>query len=284
MIEVIAPGARTTIQDRGRFGYREMGVGPAGPFDALAACAATLAVGNDPDAALLEITMTGPTLRFRVDAVVAVAGARITSTPTVPSGEPFPIRAGDTLTLGRIREGVRTYLAIRGGIDVAPVLGSRSTHVASGIGPPVLTSGAQLMIGTGSAAEPRRAQQPAPSPVVRVIGLDPSLRAGFDARVDPSSDRIGVRLAADLPLDGGEIDPEPMLPGMIQLPPGGAPIVLGPDAPTTGGYVTIGTVARVDLGILAQARPGQALRFGHVDEDEARLAWNEVLACLEASI
>ena len=278
MIEVIAAGARTTIQDLGRFGYRSMGVAPAGAFDEPAARAATLAVGNEPDAALLEITLTGPTLRFEVDAVVAIADARSTIC------EPQQVRAGETLALGRVRDGLRSYLAIRGGINVAAVLGSRSTHVASGIGPPLLAAGARLAIGTAATcAAPRRVSLPPRSEVVRVIGLDPGLGDGFEATVDPSSDRIGVRLVAELPIEGGEIDPEPMLPGMIQVPPGGRPIVLGPDAPTTGGYRTIGVVARADLGILAQARPGQPLRFGRIDEGTAVRAWKDALTCLETS-
>lgn len=278
MIEVLSPGARTTIQDQGRFGYRHIGVGPAGAFDTLAARAATLAVGNGPDAALLEITMLGPTLRFEVEATIAITGTGIDNCA------PQQVRAGDTLTLGRVEHGVRSYLAVRGGIEVPPVLGSRSTHVASGIGPPVLAASTRLQVGQDTMSEPRRVRMPPMSPVVRVLGLDAAIGDGFTATVDPSSDRIGVRLVADLALEGGEIDPEPMLPGMIQLPPSGQPIVLGPDAPTTGGYRVIGIVARADLGIVAQARPGQALRFGQVDEGTAVQAWKDALACLEASI
>lgn len=275
MIEIVSPGARTTIQDLGRFGHRHLGVGPAGAFDELAARAANAAVGNGPEAAVLEMTMRAPVLGFVRDAIVAVHGAGFDLEP----GAPTEIAAGGVLDLGTATEGIRGYLAIRGGIEVAPVLGSRSTHVASRIGPPMLAAGQQLPVGTRAPHPPRRVGLRSPSGPVRVVGL----AASFTGIVDPASDRTGVRLTAEPAMRGEGTDPEPMLPGMIQVPPSGQPIVLGPDTPTTGGYRVIGVVARADLRRVAQARPGERLHFAATDEETAREAWKDALAWIDRS-
>lgn len=276
MIEVVSPGARTTIQDLGRLGARHLGVGPAGAFDELAARAANLAVGNPEEAALLEVTMLGPELRALAPCVVAVADAQGRIAPR-------SLASGESLRVARLRAGIRGYVAIRGGIAVEPILGSRSTHVASGIGPPLLAAGMRLDIGDAFAGAPRIVELPAPPDVVDVLELEEPA-AGFLGVADPRSDRTGVRFATETAFRGGEQEPEPMLPGMIQLPPDGTPIVLGPDAPTTGGYRVIGRVSRIGMRAIAQARPGATLRFVRADAGMTRGAWKDARAWLDRSI
>lgn len=273
MIEVLAAGARTTIQDLGRFGARHLGMAPAGPFDALAARAANHAVGNPADAALLEVTVTAPTLRFGRPTVVAFASGH-------GRVEARPVAAGETLAFGGVPLGVRGYVAIRGGVAVEPVRGSRATHVASGIGPPPVERGLRLAIGAEPDAAPRSVELPPPPERIGVIGL----HEAFEGTVDPASDRTGVRIRLREPLPGAESDPEPILPGMIQVPPSGDPIVLGPDGPTTGGYRLIGIVAPLSMRAVAQARPGATVRFFPAAADQAEAEWNQAIAWLDRSI
>lgn len=280
MIEVLAPGARTSIQDLGRGGHRAIGVGPSGAFDAIAARAANLAVGNPPEAAVLEATLFGPTVRAGTAAVVAIAGATGEVTPRT-------LAAGEVLEVGRIERGVRAYVAVRGGIAVDPVLGSRSTHLASELGPESPRAGDRLPIGDAATTDPRACTIPTRDlGTIRILDLPEALADGFSCIVDPRSDRTGVRLRPEqpLPLEGGDLDPEPLLPGTIQLPRSGQPIVLGPDGPTTGGYRVIGTVVRADLGVLAQAKPGQRLRAIGCDQETAVAAWKNVCTWLDRSI
>jgi biotin-dependent carboxylase-like uncharacterized protein len=286
MITVLEAGALTLVEDRGRHGARAYGVATSGAFDELAALAANIAVGNAPDAAILEITLQGPVLRFEHDTVIAWTGGSATlelDGTTIAAGTPHEVPAGATLRCGRVTRGLRIALAIRGGIDVAPVLGSRSTHPAAELGPAPLTAGDRLPIGSLIDGEPRTVPIRNPSDTLRVVATIPW--EPWTATVTTRTDRTGVRLDpldAKLP-EGGEIDPEPMLPGVIQLPPDGTPIVLGPDAPVTGGYRVIGVVARADRGHLAQARPGTALRFVPVEQAEAIDAWKDAVGWIASS-
>lgn len=288
-IDVLAPGTLTTVQDGGRPGFRALGVGVGGAADAHSARLANLLVGNAGDCAVLEITLAGPRLRFAAPACVALAGAEIAARcgdTAIPGWRPIRLPAGAELVLGACRRGARAYLAVRGGIDVAPVLGSRATDLRGGFGGVqgrALVAGDRLRCGSGSgletAAELAIAPwwiDPAPdmdlaTPALAMVlpataQLDaPSQAALVETawRVAPASNRIGLRLQGP-PLATAEawtLPSEPVVPGTVQLPPDGQPIVLLGDCGTVGGYPRIGHVASVDLPRLAQLRPGETLRF-----------------------
>jgi antagonist of KipI len=298
VIEVIDAGRWTTIQDRGRPGLERFGIPAGGAADWFAARVANELVGNQPDAALIECTATGPTLRFDVDRVVAVTGGQVSSGA---EWQAVQLARGSSLALGPIAPGLRTYVAVRGGIDVPAVLGSRSFcqrgTFGGSFGRP-LTTGDRLPIGQMVAHEPVLATWP-PShclPLrgpweVRVIAgpqsdafpVDALERLGATAcRVTPEIDRMGLRLETPgLRLQSQEILTVPMTAGAIQVTPSGGLIVLHVDHQTSGGYPVIATVIGADLPLLAQARPGDTVRFRPVDMEEAARAWRRVSGWLE---
>ncbi len=271
MIEIVACRPLTTVQDLGRPGYAHLGVSRSGAADRGALARANRLVGNAPGAAALEITLGGLVARFDRAASIALTGA------PCPGGDPdvaVSVAAGHLLRLVTPETGLRTYLSVRGGIDVAPVLGSRSTDTLSSLGPPAVRAGAVLPVGS-DVTGPVSGEVAVPSPVAGVrLAAGPraewfvehalSTLLGAAWTVRPDSDRVGVRL--DGPLlrrrDRSELPSEPTLPGALQVPPDGRPIVLGPDAPVTGGYPVIAVVRSVDLDQIAQLRPGDRLRFG----------------------
>lgn len=270
MIEIVDPGALTTIQDAGRHGYAHLGVPRSGAFDVQAMRSANNLVGNAPDAALLEITFGGVEVLVLNAVTVAAAGAACAGLDHLVTTS---LKAGTTIRLGRPVAGVRTYLAFHGGLAISPVLGSRSTDTLSGIGPAPLRAGDRLRIGrngghvVGGAAAP-----PSPRPGRPfAVTLGPrqdwfvSTRALFEAAwtVRPDSNRVGIRLdgpALERAISS-ELPSEGLLPGALQVPPDGRPILLGPDAPVTGGYPVVGVVVRDDLSQAAQLRPGDIVRF-----------------------
>ncbi len=287
-VEVVEPGLLTSVQDAGRFGHRRLGIAWAGAMDGPALAAANAAVGNEPGAAGLECTLSGPTLRFLASVPFVVAGADLGATLEradlgawpVPRGTAVLARAGNVLRFGPRRSGCRAYVAFAGGIDVPEVLGSRSTDLGSAFGGfagRALRAGDRLALGPRS----RRAGRETPPldvdtrAVVRlrvVLGpqddhfadetLERFLSQTFD--VAATSDRVGCRLLGEPLLHRGasEIASDGMLPGSIQVPPDGRPIVMGVDGPTTGGYPKIATVVQDDLGRLAELVPGESrLRF-----------------------
>lgn len=286
MIEVINGGRWTTIQDRGRPGLERFGIPPGGAADSFAARVANELVGNRPDAALLECTVTGPTLRFQVDAVVAATGGEVAS---ATRWQAMQVARGSTFDVGTIGPGLRTYIAVRGGIDVPLLLGSRSFSqrgsFGGGFGRP-LAAGDRFRIAQLVAHDPLSAPWP-PShrlPLrgpweVRLIA-GPQLEAFTDdaldrltataCRVTPEIDRMGLRLETPgLRLQPREILTVPMTAGAIQVTPSGGLIVLHVDHQTTGGYPVIGTVITADLPLLAQARPGDTVHFRPVDMEDA---------------
>jgi len=271
MIEVLATGPLATVQDLGRFGYQHLGVARSGAADLGAHRLANRLVGNAETAATIEITSGGLAVRLSTTATIALAGAPCPGAPGWQVAVTVP--AGCRFALGPAESGLRSYLAVRGGIAVEPVLGSRATDLLSGLGPPVLAVGTQLAIGTDTAGSPAGEPAPAPAPStapVRVLPgprtdwfTDPSELFDRSWTVQPDSNRIGVRLAGS-PLRRsrpGELPPEPMLPGAIQVPPSGQPIVLFRDAPVTGGYPVIGVLPAAELDRIGQLRPGDQLRF-----------------------
>jgi antagonist of KipI len=289
VIEVIESGRWTTIQDRGRPGLERFGIPPGGAADWFAARVANEVVGNQPDAALLECTSIGPTLRFDNEAIVAITGGQMA---LIAGWEAFRVARGSTLAVGVIGPGLRTCVAIRGGIDVSLVLGSRSYcqrgAFGGGFGRP-LAMGDRLSVGQMVAHEPMHVPWPPSHRLpprgpweVRVIAgpqTDAFAGDGLEritataCRVTPEIDRMGLRLETPgLRLQSEEILTVPMTAGAIQVTPSGGLIVLHVDHQTTGGYPVIATVINADLPLLAQARPGDTVRFRAVDTAQAARA------------
>jgi len=276
VIEIVATGPLATVQDRGRIGYTDLGVGRSGAADRAAHDLANRLVGNDTSAATIEITFGGLEFRLTDAATIALTGAEcaLRADRPVDFGVTVTLPAGTTLRLAAPTAGLRSYLAIRGGIACEPVLGSRSTDTLSGLGPAPLRRGDLLSVGAATATDPSDSVAPTPAPTGPIgIHLGPredwftpeALQRLTSAawQVSPASSRVGVRLLGPaLPRAvEGELPSEPTLPGAIQVPPDGQPIVLGPDAPVTGGYPVIAVVTSNDLGRLAQVRPGDRVRF-----------------------
>lgn len=288
MIVVVKPGFLTSVQDRGRHGCAALGIGHAGAMDDVAARLANVLVDNTRDDALLEITLVGPVLRCEADTVIALTGAeldaRIDGEP-LPAWRPVPVARGSIIECRGMRRGARAYLAFAGGIDVAPVLGSRSTDLNAAIGPfggRALEAGDVLPLGqsdrqlptrapTWSIASPRWFDPSSPLPLRLVAGAhtDALSDASRDAlvsrqfRIAADSNRVGFRLEGPpLALTRAlELVSEAAAAGTVQLPPGGQPIALAAEHPTTGGYPRIAHVIAVDRARLAQLRPGDAVRF-----------------------
>lgn len=304
-IALLAPGWQTSVQDSGRRGHAALGVGTSGAMDAPALRIANLLVGNAESAAALEITLRGPTLRFDTDATIALCGAPLDAyvgERALPMWRPLRVAAGAELRLGATRLGAYAYLAVAGGIDGDVLLGSHSVDINAGLGC-ALAAGDTLLIGArishvelhalGSRSEnqnvaaslwsvdPRPWFDPHPDhPINVVVGAHhtqlgaAAQRALFASayRVGADSNRVGyrlegTRLALREPL---EIVSAGVVPGTVQLPPSGDPIVLMSEAPTCGGYPRIGHVIAVDLPRLAQRRPGDRVRFASVSLAEAQ--------------
>ncbi|MET9256120.1 biotin-dependent carboxyltransferase family protein [Streptomyces sp. NPDC003717] len=278
-LAVVRAGVLTTVQDRGRPGHAHLGVPRSGALDRPAAALVNRLVGNAAGAAVLETTLDGCALRPRAAVTVAVGGAPCPVTVDgrpAAWGAPLEVPAGALLDVGAAVRGVRTYVAVGGGVVVEPVLGSRSTDLLSGLGPPPLSDGAVLPLGDppGPYARVDAAPQPAP-PAELVLRVTPGPRADWFTpealatftsrafRVSAASNRIGLRVEG--PALGrartGELASEGMVLGAVQVPPAGRPVVFLADHPTTGGYPVIGVVRAADLPAAAQAAPGTPVRF-----------------------
>jgi len=269
MLTVLRAGPLLTVQDAGRPGLAHLGVPPSGAADLLSYDAANALVGNEPGAACLEATLAGPALRFDPPALVAVAGAEADARL---DGEPLPLgeaREGALLELGRCRVGIRAYVAVRGGIDVEPVLRSCSHDLLTGLGPPPLRDGDVVRIGQRSS---NRCQTPGRclTPLGETLTVVPGPRTDWfgslldtEWRVSPASNRIGIRLEGP-PLERlrrDELLSEGVVTGSVQVPPSGQPILLGPDHPTTGGYPVVAVVRGDDLPLAGQLAPGTTVCF-----------------------
>jgi antagonist of KipI len=306
VITVIKAGPLASVQDQGRPGFRSFGMPVAGAMDRYALACANLLVGNDPGAAALELTLLGGTWRFEAEALAALAGAdlqgRLDGTP-VGCWSSFRARAGSLLVLGAAVTGVRGYLAVRGGIAVPPVLGSRSTYVRARVGGlegRPLAAGDHLPVGRARGRAPAPLALP-PEDVprsggdatLRVLlgpqddrftaeGIATFLSSGY--RVTPQNDRMGYRLEGPpIAMRGAsDIITDPLVPGAIQVPGSGQPIIMAADAQTTGGYAKIATVIGPDLRLLAQARAGDLVRFRRTAQAGAVQAVREERAGLAA--
>lgn len=282
MLAVVKPGLLTTVQDLGRPGYAHLGVARSGALDAPALVRANALVGNPPSAAGLETTLTGVTLRAEADLTVAVTGAVAPITvdgQPVAFDAPVAVPAGSVIQVGPARTGVRSYVAVAGGITVPPVLGSRATDTLSGLGPAPLRAGVVLPVGPSGAAPdvtglaaPPAASQGSGDVTVRVrlgprhdwfTGLARAALLEQPYALTPKSNRVGARLAGPslTRATPGELASEGIVLGAIQVPADGQPLIFLADHPTTGGYPVIAVVERADLPLIAQARPGTTIRF-----------------------
>ena len=291
MIEVVRTGPLATVQDLGRPGLAHLGVGRSGAADVPALRLANRLVGNPEDAACLEVTLGGLVLRFQAAHTVALAGAPcpmwVGGRQAAPHG-PVHVGAGEELRLDLPPTGLRSYLAVRGGLAVPPVLGSRSTDVLAGLGPPVPGPGAVLPVGPPPEPLPVVDVAPVPPyPVEPVLRVLPGPREDWFApealavlyggayTVSPDSNRIGVRLSGPVLARaahavGRELPSEGVVTGSLQVPPAGQPVLFLADSPVTGGYPVIAVVEEEDLALAAQARPGEVLRFRPAAAAEGR--------------
>lgn len=285
-ITVVRRGMLTTVQDLGRRGHRGEGVPLSGAMDPFALRMANMLVGNAETEAGLECTLIGPEVVFAEAAIVAVTGAEFEA---VPSWRPFEIKAGETLALGPVKNGARGYLAIRGGIAVDPILGSRSTYLRGGWGGfagRALQESDVLSIGSPRAThnahgfstwriDPRVLPAYTKNPTLRAIrGAHLSREGRFfgeSFKLTAQSDRMGFRFASASAVQAPTPDllSTAVFPGTVQLPPDGQPVLLMADAQTIGGYPQIGHVIAVDLPLAAQLQPGSEVHFAEVSLEEA---------------
>lgn len=282
MIEVFSPGAFTTIQDLGRKGHEIHGMPPSGVFDPFLACIANRLVGNSHESALLEFALTGPALRFHSDARLALAAweARyhLNGNP-VPELQAFEVSTGSTLEFKGM-QGWYGYLAFAGGLVAKNILGSASTYALGRIGAR-LGKGERLRCGTATqtALALRRESVGFRSvPVLRILrslhtdlfsDRDLDTLSSNEYRILQNSDRMGIALEGT-PLPAPRLKRSaPAFPGSIQVLPTGQLLLLGPEGPTTGGYPQIAILAGVSWTTLAQARPGNMVRFQWTTREHA---------------
>jgi KipI family sensor histidine kinase inhibitor len=284
IVTVLRPGLLTTVQDAGRWGHQSLGVPVAGPMDSAAHRTANVIVGNPPDAATLEATLVGPELRVEQETRVAVAGGDLRATldgADVRLCAPLRCPKGAVLRFGDRRSGTRAYVAFDGGgVASEPVLGSRATHVASGLGGDEgrpLKAGDRLPLGEvrtdGPATSPtRQPDMPAGGARLRVLpgpqadyfapsALDALQRIRFT--ISPRSNRMGYRLAGGT-IEGrvrGEMISDVTVVGGLQIPPSGDPILLMADRQTTGGYPQLAVLISADLPVAGQLGPGDWMEF-----------------------
>ncbi len=306
-IIVESPGIQTTVQDEGRFGYQQFGVSPAGPMDSKSFYLANILVGNKKSEGVLEMTFSGPTLKFERDNMIAITGANMM--PTV-NGQPIPIyeavlvKAGDVLSFGFVNgSGCRSYLAFAGGLDIPLVMGSKSTLMRNELGG---VNGRKLE--KGDAIKFANPKTELPNMKLRKIEIEKfpkkeiTLRVltgpqdtaftedeikrffWYGATITNEFDRMGCRLEREVPLkhivDGNTIT-DGIAFGSIQVPTNGQPIIMLADRQSTGGYTKIGTVISVDLPKLAQSVPGYRVRFVRVSIELAQKLYVDRLKALE---
>ena len=276
---MLASGPLATVQDVGRPGWASIGVTTSGAADRSSADLANRLVGNDPSAATVEVTAGGLAVRAGRTVLVALTGApagvRVDGRPA-PFDAPLTLAAGQVLALGVPPVGLRTYLAVRGGVDVPPVLGSRSTDILSGLGPAPLRPGDRLPVGSLAAAEPfvdvAPVRSPSSRPVLRVLPgprrdwLAPAAWTALTTQewaVTADSNRVGLRLSGPrlARARDDELPSEGLVPGAVQVPADGAPVLFLADHPVTGGYPVLAVVTSADLAAASQLRPGDPLRF-----------------------
>lgn len=292
-------GMLTTVQDEGRFGFQQYGVSPAGPMDTRAFHIANLLAGNQLSESALEITAMGPEIYFEAANVIAITGADLIpciNGEEVANYQALSVKEGDVLAFRGMRSGVRAYIAFAGGLDVPVVMGSKSTLIRNclgGVKGRAVKAEDRIGFSAPQTSLPRMEQRkmiPAPTQtagreiLLRVIPgpqEDHFTTAGYrqffwhGAVISQEFDRMGCRLICD-PIEhqgDGNIITDGIAFGAIQVPPNGQPIIMLADRQSTGGYPKIGTVASVDLPLLAQALPGYKIRFIEIRVDTAQLLY-----------
>lgn len=290
-LHIVKPGLLTTVQDLGRYGHQASGVPVAGPMDTFSHRVANQLVGNDANAATLEVTLIGPEMIVEASTTMAIAGAQFEVTcddRSIAIGSSFAVTRGQRLKFGRILQGARAYLAVAGGIQTQPVLGSRATHLVShmgGFGGRALAAGDQLPIVDDAQARPQRksAGLVLPSKGRALLRVIPGPQAdwferdalktmdGVSFRISPQSNRMGYRLQGPplVRLHDRELISEPLGIGAIQVPAAGEPILLMADRQTAGGYPKIGYVISADLPLAGQLAPGDFIEFNLCTQQEA---------------
>lgn len=275
-VSILRPGMLTTVQDLGRWGYQSRGVPVSGALDWHAHRLANRLLGNAAAMATLEVTLMGPQMQFETDTVFAVTGAdfrlMLNGAP-IEMNRPIEAGSGAIVKFGERLRGARAYVAVAGGIDVPEVLGSRSTHVLTGMGGHhgrALKASDKIPIGVRSRGQgvvpPRSLSGASFGAKLRAVPADPHLFAYVSSqrfRVSPQSDRMGYRLEGT-PVGrapSGELISTAVPTGAIQVPPTGQPILLMNDHATTGGYAIAGTVITADLPIAGQLAPGDWIEF-----------------------
>lgn len=313
MLEVVDPGFGLALQDRGRPGLARLGVPPSGALDAWGHAAALILAGAPPDAATAEIAIGGAELVALESCAVALEGAELgaerddgTPLPAgrvhrLPAGARMRFTGSPTPAAGAALSGARAYLCLAGGIAAARVHGSAATLASAGLGGfggRAARPGDRLvpvrrgdLAAVGRAWPAGTAPHPASvhGPVRFVPGPDTARLADGAAdafaaaawTVLPASDRMGLRLDGPPLGPGSEILSHPLVPGAVQVPSGGLPLVLLADGPTLGGYPVVGVVARADLPRLGQLRPGDGVRFEPVSAADARAAFADQQRALE---
>ena len=289
---VLTPGSCTTVQDKGRYGYQEIGVPLSGALDLFACRIANLLVGNPEECAILEITVIGPRFSVLQEADVALTGAEMGATlnnKPVETWTSFRVKRGDVLTIGQIKNGCRAYMAVTGGIEVPIVMGSRSTHIGGMLGGhcgrpfrkgDFLHKGQGILLNKhrrlSSLYRPNYQSEivlcviPGPQDFYFREGLEIFFKSAFS--VSARADRMGYRLNGPkikfLENMSESIISEPIMPGSVQIPADGQPIILLVEQ-TVGGYAKIATVISTDLPKLAQAIPGNTIRFKPITIEES---------------
>jgi antagonist of KipI len=288
VIHVVKPGLLTTVQDLGRYGFAHLGLSPAGAADSLSFRLANLLVGNRPNTPALEITLVGPTLEFDANATVALSGARTSA--SLALNQAFDISRGEKIAIGSLLDGARTYLAVRGGIAVPPVMNSCATFLPArlggfegrslragdriAVGENVLGAGKELPLGFLEELSPTSSGSLRVTPSLQYDWFEPPEVHLFREQaftVSDASNRSGVRLRGEpvLPHVKRELLTEGVALGAVQIPPDGQPIILFIDQQTTGGYPKIANVIAADLNRVGQLRPRDKVRFHFVTIAEA---------------
>lgn len=301
MLEVVDPGLLMALQDMGRPGFEDLGIPPSGACDGWGLAVANLLADAPSDGVAIEVTLGGGELLVVETCAVSLAGAdlgaeRDDGRPLRPDAT-HRLPAGSRLRFRGPARGARAYVGLAGGIVATKVLGSAATHEQGGLGGRSLRAGDRLvparrsdLTAAGRDWPSRIAPHPATDhrPIRFVPGPDlPFVPDGtLDGlaatawRVAGACDRMGIRLDGSPLPAGAEIVSHPLVPGSIQLPADGRPLVIMVDGPTVGGYPVVGVVPRAELPRLGQLRPGDEVRFISQDADEARAAWREQQARL----
>ena len=298
-VKIVNPGVLLTVQDGGRRGYQRYGIAEAGAADRDSMAIANILAGNDKDEALLEASLIGPVMEFTADCAIALTGADMS--PEI-NGSPVEMystikaSAGDILSFKGLKNGLRTYIAFAGGLSVGRELGSASTDIKAGLGGiegRALKAGDELSFAkefdpekdlTGRSAE--RPRELDGNYELRVIPgpeddrfTEKGIKTFFDSEyiVDASSDRMGVRLSGPeiKHIDGADIISNGIPLGGIQVADNGQPMIMLSDRQTTGGYTKIGCVASVDIPLIAQAKPGDHIRFRRISVEDAQTLLRE---------